>query len=300
MRIKIKYPTHIASPSNVAAHLRGDLMLVAICDEEDQHIEWDALSTVRADEMVVEEITYQGFKLETVLINTCNGVSKGTLINEKYFFSDSALKRLPSLDFVFGSLAASGLKPMVRRDSVGDYMCTDITQYTLIDPSEEIPDAVKAQYFEVSGCAEHGIDCLADLVGQCYKFTWCNATGSFVAINDAYEITKRLRKPWLSHLVEMLRGDLNSIVADNHKLIAFLLQKTESLLAPDEKSALSSYMQSPVTLQTLNSINERNAILSELNAAYQSSVLLTQENVNADPLLSFTRHLTVGDLRFVK
>ena len=114
---------------------------------------------------------------------------------------------------------------------------------------------------------------------------WDRERSVWVALTDEHEITKRIRKPWMQHLIQTRIGEHPSSEADLAKLVSFLMTKVT--LTDEEKAAVSAVLERNVTLADLERLNVRYKDLNRIIEAYNSPFVL-KPGVNAydDPLLS--------------
>ncbi len=286
-RTSFNFPLHIASPDSVREHIKDKVRLISMLPAE--------FPKVRGRDVINAKIistTMRGdVKVQLVEIDSIDGAAvRGYLLNDKYYFSSDVAGKVPSFQLLFKSFKENDIKPMVRREWNWDYPSSNPFWYTLVDAATEEYFNVE-HYHAIDGYDELNIDCLADLLAYSYKFTWSHVDEKFEAVNDAYEITKRIRKPWMSHLVQMEYGEAPHTTADSQKLINFLLQKTVHLMTTEEQDTINTFLDNTVTLETLQRLNARNDVLQKILKAYNSPTLITQGcDIEADPLIFYTIH----------
>lgn len=287
-RTSFNFPLHIASPDSVREHVKDNVRLISMLPSEFPKVRGRDIAKAK----VIATSQRGDLKVQQVMIDTIDGAPVyGTLINDKYFFSADVSGKVPSFQLMFKSFKEAGIKPMVRREWSWDYPSSNPFWYTLVEQSTEEHFNIEP-FYHIEGYEELNIDCLADLLAFSYKFTWSHKESKFVAITDAFEITKRIRKPWMTHLVQTEYGEAPHTTADSQKLINFLLQKCTSLMTEEEQAAVNTHLDHTVTLQDLERLNERNEVLQKILTAYNSPVLITQGcDIESDPLIYYSKHL---------
>lgn len=286
-RTSYNFPLHIASPDSVREHIKDNVRLISTLPSE--------FPKVRGRDVIkakVLETSMRGdVKVQHVEIDSIDGPSVfGHLINDKYYFSADVAGKIPSFQLMFKSFKEAGIKPMVRREWSWDYPSSNPFWYTLVEDTTEDYFNIEP-YFHIEGYEELNIDCLADLLAYSYKFTWSHKEHKFVAITDPFEITKRIRKPWMTYLVQAEYGEAPHTTADTQKLVNFLLQKCVPLMTEEEKAAVNTHLDHTVTLESLQRLNERNEILQKILTAYNSPTLIVPGcDIESDPLVYYSKH----------
>jgi len=110
-----------------------------------------------------------------------------------------------------------------------------------------------------------------------YKYRYNRAANQYVRIPDA-EVKKNLCRFLMEDKFNYVLGQSGPMdrIADYDKVICFLLQKAQSLLSAEEKSALSHFLNRNIQLDALQKINEREG----------RTVALVQRFNNADTELA--------------
>lgn len=284
-KTSFNYPIHISSPDSVRAHLNDTVRLISMLPSEFPRLRGrDFERNVR----VVEERMDGDVHVQYVEINNGEETFFGYLLNEKYYFSREVAGYVPSFKLLFRSFKENNLKPMARREWSWEYPSSNPFWYALVDAGTEEYFQTE-QFYDIDGYEAHDIDCLADLLAYSYKFIWQHENFRFVAITDEHEITKRIRKPWLTYLCQYEYGEAPNTTADLNKMVTFLMQKCESLLSEEERGVLNTYFENTVTLDSLARLNSRNAVLQCLMDAYNHPSLLKPGcDVTKDPLVYYT------------
>ncbi|MCU6405729.1 hypothetical protein KW817_22405, partial [Enterobacter quasiroggenkampii] len=105
------------------------------------------------------------------------------------------------------------------------------------------------------------------------------------AITDEHVITKRIRKPWMQHMVQVRFGQSPATEADISKLVRFLLSKVK--LTDEKAEAVKPMLDRVVTLEDLKRMNSRYNELNRLLEAYNSPLILKPGvNFDEDPLFA--------------
>lgn len=284
-KTSFNYPIHISSPDSVRAHLNDTIRLISMLPSE-----WPRLRGRNFENgvTVIEEYMDDDVLVQYVEVDGGEEKYFGYLLNHKYYFSREVAGYVPSFKLLFRSFKEHGLKPMARREWSWEYPSSNPFWYTVVDKDTKTYFQTE-QFFDIDGYETHGIDCLADLLAYSYKFVWEHHTFRFVAITDEHEITKRIRKPWLTYLVQYEYGEAPHTTADLSKMVTFLLQKNEHLLSEEEREVLGTYFENTVTLDTLKRLNERNSVLQCIMEAYNHPyVLKPGVDVTKDPLVYYT------------
>ncbi|QVW56312.1 hypothetical protein pEaSNUABM6_00176 [Erwinia phage pEa_SNUABM_6] len=276
------FPLQISSLDSVRAHVADDVRLISMLPGE-----WPK---VRGRDIVrkqyTEENTYTIGKhsVQHVKFEQSELSCSGRLIDGKYFFTDSVLNHSMDLELIFTPFADLDVIPMVRREWSWDYPSSNVFWYTLVPTGTKEYQGVE-KYHHILGYETLGIHCLADLLAYSYKFRWNAADEQFEAITDPHEISRRIRKPWMQFLVQWRFGEMPGTEADLSKLVSFLLTKVS--LTADEEKAVSNIKSRIVTLDDLNRINERHAILNQILEAYHSDFILdVGSKFEDDPLFA--------------
>lgn len=284
----LTYGAHISGPKSLALYLDNKITLIALCNSDVAWVRgWDLDKSRR----VVEHVYY--FTVDDVqhkveVVSVCGGSAKGRLVDDKYFFSNRSMELSIDLELFFISFRKNNVIPMAMQDSNIEWLPTEPDNYRLV--SNDQTDQETIYHYHIRGYEEHQIDNLADLLSHAHKFEWSFEAGSWVAIKDELLITKRLRKPWLWHLLEKLYSRYDTIVSDQAKLINFLLQKNSDKLTNEEKKELEPFLCQRLDVQQIKNMATRQSLLNELTAAYHSDSLLTcGEDVLTDPLYSFEK-----------
>ena len=282
------FPLHIASRDGVRHHLKDEVRLITQLPDEWPKVRGRAVAkksyTVESKyEFVADGKTHQ---VEVVMFSE-GGDVRGHLVDGKYFISQLVLGQSMPIELIFASFKANKVRPKVRREWFPDYMGSSLDAYTLVTlEGKGAPDSEPSA--DVIGYEDHGIDCIADLVAQSYKFLWVAATGTFVATSDKHTITKRIRKPWMRLMVQMHYGESRTVEADHGKLLRFLVQKAVPNLSAEELEMLQPFIDAPLSVSDLIGAASRQEELNELLHAYESPFVLEMgANVDEDPLFTF-------------
>lgn len=277
------HPLQISSPDSVRYHLSDDVRLITMLPGE-----WPKLrgrDIVNRDNISVENtFKIRDLPVERVIVFTGDDELYGMIVDGKYFFSDGVLNAGSDLELFFTPFAELDAKPMVRRWWSPDYMGAFPYYYTLVAKDvEEYSDS--EPYTNIEGYQDLGIAHLADLMAYSYKFEWIRERSVWKAITDEHVITKRIRKPWMQHLVQIRFGQSPVTEADISKLVSFLLSKVE--LTDEEAEAVKPMLDRIVTLEDLKRMNSRYNDLNRLLEAYNSTkVLKPGVNFDEDPLFA--------------
>lgn len=277
------HPLHISSPDSIRAHLEDKVRLLTQLPGE-----WPKVCgrffTDRNNYSVENTFKIRDLTAESVVVFTGDSDLRGKLVDGKYFFSDGILNNSVDLELFFTPFKELNAKPVARRWWSPDYLGSFPYFYALV-PVETKNYVDTEPYIEIEGYEELGINCLADLMAYSYKFMWDRERSVWVALTDEHEITKRIRKPWMQHLIQTRIGEHPSSEADLAKLVSFLMTKVT--LTDEEKAAVSAVLERNVTLADLERLNVRYKDLNRIIEAYNSPFVL-KPGVNAydDPLLS--------------
>ena len=277
------FPLHISSPDSVRLHLEDKVRLIV----QDRG-EWPKVrgrQVVYPENFMVENtFKIRDLEAKSIVIFMGESEQRGKLVDDKYFFSDLILNNSPDIELYFTPFDELDAKPMVRRWWSPDYMgvfpyyfalvSKDTTSYSDIEP-----------YIDIEGYQGLGITHLADLMAYSYKFEWDKERSVWKAITDEHAITKRLRKPWMQHLVQARYGENPATEADLSKLVSFLLTKVS--LTKEEADVVSEFRQRVVSLEDLKRLNTRQRELNRLLEAYNSPLILKPGvNFDDDPLFA--------------
>lgn len=288
------FPIHISTPDSVRDHLDDKVRLLSVMPEE-----WPKLRCrdLDRDNLTVES-TYE-FEMDgkTHLVEVValkHPDTRGKLVDGKYFFTFASLAAGMDLELLFANFKSNKIRPRVQHDWSLEYPSNNIACYSLVaadDPHTDTPDP----YFDFIGLDKLGIECLADLLAQAYKFTWSWQDVGFAAIADAKAIVQRLRKPWMQFLTQRFIGEQSTVEADHGKVIAFLVGKLGSKLSPDEKELLAPWIDSP-SADSLTGAAARQRVMNCLVTAYTASTPLNVgSDVDSDPLFCFSEKDLAGE-----
>ncbi len=286
-RVANNYPLHISSPDSVREHVKDTVRLISMLPAE--------FPKVRGRDVVncnIIDTSMRGdVKVQRVEIDSIDGpAAQGYLVNDKYYFSADVAGMVPSFQLMFTSFKENGLKPMVRREWSWDYPSSNPFWYAIVEADQETYFNTEP-YYHIEGYAEAGIDCLADLLAYSYKFQWNHERNVFVSITDPHDITRRIRKPWMSYLVQSEYGEAPNTTADMQKLINFLMQKCVGLMTDEEQVAVGTFLDNEITIESLRRLDGRNKILQKILDAYNDPALITiGANIEEDPLIFYNRH----------
>lgn len=277
------HPLHISSPDSIRAHLEDKVRLLTQLPGEWPKVR-GRFFTDQNNYSVENTFKIRDLTAESVVVFTGDSDLRGKLVDGKYFFSDGILNNSVDLELFFTPFKELNAKPVARRWWSPDYLGSFPYFYALV-PVETKNYADTEPYIEIEGYEELGISCLADLMAYSYKFVWDRERSVWVALTDEHEITKRIRKPWMQHLIQTRIGEHPSSEADLAKLVSFLMTKVT--LTDEEKAAVSAVLERNVTLADLERLNVRYKDLNRIIEAYNSPFVL-KPGVNAydDPLLS--------------
>lgn len=277
------HPLHISSPDSVRHHLADDVRLIAMIPGEWPKVRGRHIAN--RDNFTVENT----FKIrdmvgESIVVFTGDNSQRGKLIDGKYFFSDGVLNNTVDLELMFTPFEELDAKPMARRWWSPDYLGAFPNYYALVEKdTKEYFDT--EPYINIEGYQELGITHLADIMAYSYKFEWIRERSVWKAITDEHVITKRIRKPWMQHMVQVRFGQSPATEADISKLVSFLLSKVK--LTDEEAEAVKPMLDRVVTLEDLKRMNSRYNELNRLLEAYNSPLILKPGvNFDEDPLFA--------------
>lgn len=280
------FPLQIASPDSVHHHVNDKIRLITMPGGD-----WPK---IRGRDLINPTITdtrdIDGLKVQFVTIDNGGQPYYGRLVNDKYFFAEDILNYSMPLEMMFMSFKEHGMKPVVQKEWNPDYMPPYPFYYSLVEEGDEGALEIGGERrYPIEGYEDLNIDCLADILAYSYKFTWNTATMVWEAITDAYQITKRIRKPWVTHLIQREVGEQPHTSADNHKLLMFLMQKVRPQLTQEEQDVCEPFFRREVDLNTLRGINQRQKIIDALMVAYNSKTLIASggDVRLTDPVFSF-------------
>lgn len=277
------HPLHISSPDSVRAHLADEVRLLTQLPGEWPKVR-GRFFTDRKNYRVENTFKIRDLTAESVVVFTGDSELRGKLVAGKYFFSDGILNNSVDMELFFTPFEEMGAKPVARRWWSPDYLGSFPYFFTLVTPETKNYFDTES-YIEIEGYEALGINCLADLMAYSYKFVWVRERSVWVALTDEHEITKRIRKPWMQHLIQTRIGEHPSTEADLAKLVSFLMTKVA--LTDEEKAAVSAVLDRNVTLADLERLNVRYKDLNRILEAYNSPFLLTPgANVDDDPLFA--------------
>ncbi|AWN08850.1 hypothetical protein MLDJOKPK_00275 [Salmonella phage SPAsTU] len=277
------HPLHLSSPDSVRAHLADQVRLIAQIPGEWPKVRGRFLTNPE-NYTVENTFKIRDMEAQSIVIFNGDGNSRGVLVGGKYFFSEGILNNSVDLELMFTPFDELEAKPMARRWWSPDYLGS-FPYYFVLVPVETETYFDTEPYIDIEGYKELGITCLADMMAYSYKFVWDKRRSVWYALTDEFEITKRIRKPWMQHLVQTRHGDYPATEADLSKLVSFLLTKVD--LTDEEAEAVSEFRSRAVTLADLKRLNERQYDLNKILAAYHSPMLLVPgANVNEDPLFA--------------
>ncbi|EGO5389402.1 hypothetical protein IT845_002686 [Salmonella enterica subsp. enterica serovar Typhimurium] len=277
------HPLHLSSPDSVRAHLADKVRLIAQIPGEWPKVRGRFL-TDKKNYTVENTFKIRDMVAEAIVIFNGDGNSRGVLVDGRYFFSEGILNNSVDLELMFTPFDELEAKPMARRWWSPDYLGS-FPYYFVLVPADTETYFDTEPYIDIEGYKELGITRLADMMAYSYKFVWDKKRSVWYALTDDFEITKRIRKPWMQHLVQTRYGDYPATEADLSKLVSFLLTKVD--LTKEEAEAVSEIRSRSVTLADLKRLNERHADLNKILAAYHDPMLLVPgANVDEDPLFA--------------
>lgn len=271
------FPLQISSRDSVKAHLEGKLLLIAMLPRE-----WPKLRArdILNRRTVINTFEVAGKKVEAVQVEEY----KGVLIDGKYFFTQDVLGQSMSLDLLITPFSELGTEPMVRREWNADYMSSNPFWFAHVEKGTKDYFGVET-YHHIRDYEKAGITNMLDLLAYSYKFEWHPDTSDFQLITDEHVIAKRIRKPWMQHLVQLKYGESPATEADLGKVVSYLVRKVK--LTVEEASALSGFINRPVGIVELERINKRQEILNTLLEAYNSNTpLKTGADLDKDPMFN--------------
>lgn len=271
------FPIQISCYENVKAHLNKEILLIS-----QQPQEWPKLRVrdLKCAEVLNSKVI-DGVLVEFILVR---GWVHGVFIDRKYFISQDSLEQATPVELLIKPFSEIGSIPMVRREWNPDYM-PSLPHFVAHVPTGTAEYKSVEKYHHVRGYEKIGIKNMLDLMAYSYKFEWHPESSDFQLIEDEHVITKRIRKPWMQHMVQFRFGQNPATEADQSKLIAFLLQKAQ--LSDEERQAIAPMLNRPVELEDLKRMGARAAILNELLEAYNSQKLLrTGDDMETDPFFS--------------
>ncbi|EBO6938128.1 hypothetical protein LCF88_004499 [Salmonella enterica] len=277
------HPLHISSPDSVRAHLADKVRLIAQIPGEWPKVRGRFLTDPK-NYTVENTFKIRDMEGKSIVVFTGDNSARGKLVDGKYFFSDGILNNSPDLELMFTPFEELGAIPMARRWWSPDYLGSFPYYFALVE--EGTTEHFDSEpYIHIEGYKELGINHLADLMAYSYKFQWDRERSVWYALTDEHAITKRIRKPWMHHLVQVRYGESPATEADLAKLVSFLLTKVD--LTKEETEAVSEIRGRVVTLDDLRRLNERHADLNKILAAYNDPMLLVPgANVDDDPLFA--------------
>lgn len=291
-RTGFNYPIHIGSPDAVNDHVNDRVRLIAMNPSEFPRLRpRDILNFAKT---VEQYTTPEGLAIR--ILKHVDGMMEytGKLVNDKYYFSDAVINYSMPLEMFFASFKEHGMIPMVQRAWSWEYPSSYPFYYALVEEGTTDYHNLE-RYYPIEGYDALGIDCLADILAYSYKFTWDHRDMKFYAITDEYEITKRIRKPWTSYLIQCEYGEQPNTIAHLHRLTTFLLGKVNEagLLSAEEAHALDSFTRREVSIEQLTGINSVNRVLDAILEAHHDPKLIKPgEDVRKDdPLFSFMSKL---------
>lgn len=290
-RTSLNYPLQIASPDSVNAHVNDQLRLIAM-----DQFDWPKLrgrDFVNKTYTVTDETTVGKLNVKSVQFAQGGGGYTGKLIDDKYFFTDAVLNYAPDLELMFSSFKELGCRPVCVRSYSSDYCGSWVSLFKIVGAGQGSVEINREAYHPFVGLDAANIDCLADLLAFSYKFAWNAADQTWQYVDDLQLQTQRIRKPWMAYLTQCEFGAVPNSSADDHKLIRFLLQSQRSEFTEEQQTALAPFFETPVELDELTRMGERQKVLNALYDAYRSPRLLKAgEDVrDTDPLFSFQRRL---------
>lgn len=290
-RTSMNYPIHISSPDSVNAHINDELRLIAM-----DQFEWPKLrgrNFTKKEYTVIDAATVGKLNVKSIQFALGGSGFTGKLVNDKYFFTDSVLNYSAPLELMFESFKELGMRPVCVRSYSSDYCGSWSHLFKLVEAGTGSVEKDREMYHPFTGLEAANIDCLADLLAFSYKFAWDAEKQEWVYIADPHAQTLRIRKPWMAYLCQTEFGAVPNSTADDRKLIRFLLQSQLKEFTDEQQAALEPFISSPVELDDLIRMGERQSVLNALYDAYRSPRLLKAgEDVrDTDPLFSFQRRL---------
>lgn len=287
-KTSFNFPVHISCRDSVRAVLNDDIRLISMSNSEFPKLRGRMFVNKQYDVVNTYQFTAMGgtqkHTVENIVVKDFGMVYNGFLVDGKYFFTEMSLNFTIPLEVMFAKFEDIGVVPRVWRDWNWDYMTPNPAAYMLFERDETDFRGVE-QTYEIHNYQHFGIECLADLIAQSWKFQWSHKDLRFEAVTDEYELTRRLRKPWMSFLCQMEYGEQPHTTADMQKVIMTLVQRSND----EELKALLPAFCKPIDMSVFERLNERQVQLNRLMDAYNSPHLLkTAEDFDSDP---FFQHL---------
>lgn len=280
------FPLQIASPDSVHMHVNDNIRLISM-----PAADWPKL---RGRDFINPKVTdtrqLDGLKIQFLETDNGGSIYHGRLVNDKYYFAEDILNYSMPLEMMFLSFKENGIRPVVQKEWNPDYMPCYPFYYSLVEEDEvEGYEVGGEKRYPINGFEKLGIDCLADILAYSYKFTWDINTMSWEAITNEYEITKRIRKPWVALLIQREIGEQPHTTADLHKVVTFLVQKAETLMTDEEKAACEPFLRRPIGVDDLKGTIRNQRILAAIMEAYESEQLIKSggDVRLTDPVFSF-------------
>lgn len=291
-RTNSNFPIHIACRDSVRAVLNDDIRLISMSQSEFPKLRGrqfvnKSYTVKNRSEFTALSLNGEGIKhvVENIVVKDQGLLYNGFLIDGKYFFTEMSMNFAPSLEIMFAKFDDIGVVPRVWKDWNWDYMSPHPASYTLFE-KDATDFHASEQTYEIFNYQAFGIECFADLLSQSWKFQWSHKNLRYEAVTDEYELTRRLRKPWMSFMCQLEYGEQPQTTADMQKVINVLVQRSNDA---ELQALLPAFMEPEYDAAAFERLNERQAQLNRLMRAYNDPhILKTAEDFDTDP---FFQHL---------
>lgn len=269
MKQKVNWPKHLLYPGDVRSHLDKDILLNL------------SLELYRAREIK------RGDVMETFTDARGNSVQKIAFTNHKYEMYGYLVNEHMFIDTVFWNQAFDsyfvttpmkpGSKVYARSEGTNEMVSANPAVFIFLD-EHECDEAIyvdnDTSYYLVDGWEQYGdITNRGEFLAHTYRFVWDEKLQHYVGL-DWKGVSKQIRRPWMTKIIQDLVGYDAANIADAFKLIAFILQKLNSQLTPLEQEMLAPYIQSNIGNDALERLGERRRVLNELLESYAGDKIL--------------------------
>lgn len=288
------FPLQIASLDSIRAHMLDQIRVIAMMASE-----WPKIrgrDFTRKNYYVTSTTSFTTMDgvehaVEIINFNNPEYPIDGFLVDGKYYFSGSLIGQCPSLQLLFEPFEQMGVVPMVRREWNSDYMVNNPEWVALVPKGTTSYSAGGEQYFPILGYKEIHVNTIADLMAYSYRFRFDPKACEYNVILDMLDVTKRIRKPWFEHLVQIHYGERDHVTADNSKLIAWLIDKCQDKMTDEERAVLAPFTETSIDMAGLERLANRRAVLNQLFAVYNHPTpMVYGEDPSTDPLFDTSYH----------
>ena len=277
---------HLTYPSDIKEMLSGRLVV-------------NTSKRLRAREILnygfTRTVTQRnGIVMEHIISSTAQGeYAGGVIVNNRYFFADDEQTHSLPVELFFSKFDEIGAVPANKINRETTPSATELRNFHLV-PKDAVPKDYGKEgdgFWPFEGYEELGINCLADILANLYRFKFSKEREAMTLIRDEAEIIRSLRRPYFEILLagvckdDLMLVQLRSVMGIVARLIKSELNDQVSLCTR-ERQILEQAAKMPLSGASPDDLETTiNGLVSAFESGF--SLRLDGSNVYDDPLFSF-------------